>query len=112
MERGLERHGMRLDEFNRIRAIDEETDSHANSLKDYCKTFLRDTTEFQGRVDWQLAIWDMLGKKRLSQLRQLKQRESGVWVILCVPWLCFAFFYPVMYMYIERWFFLKYWILK
>ena len=37
----LERFGMRLDDLNRIRAIDDETDQHANNLRDVCNEFLR-----------------------------------------------------------------------
>ncbi len=43
----LERHGMRLDELNRVRVIDEETENHAQALRDVCNEFIRDTTDFQ-----------------------------------------------------------------
>ena len=49
---------MRFDDLNRIKVIDEETDSHAGSLKDYCIDFLRDTAEFQKIADSFIAIFD------------------------------------------------------
>ena len=56
--RSLERYGMRLDELNRIRVVDEETDQHANNLKEHCNEFIRDTTEFQRIADGFISIFD------------------------------------------------------
>ena len=37
----LLKYGMRLDELNRIKVIDDETDQHANQLREFCNSFLR-----------------------------------------------------------------------
>jgi hypothetical protein len=54
----LERHGMRLDELNRIRVVDEETDSHANELKEHCDEFVSHISEFQKISDSFISIFD------------------------------------------------------
>ncbi len=55
---GLERHGMRLDDLGRVRAIDEEAEGHASSLRDVCDEFVRDTVDFQRIADGFVAIFD------------------------------------------------------
>ncbi len=83
----LERYGMRLDELNRIRVVDEETDGHANDLKQHCDAFVKDIGEFQRISDSFISIFDHVStaveKEKMSAIgaRNLlqtyaKQREA------------------------------------
>lgn len=56
----MERHGIRLDELSRVRAIDEDTEGHASNLRNNCKDFLGDISTFQSIADSFIEIFDHL----------------------------------------------------
>ena len=60
--RGLERYGMRFDDLQRVRVIDEETENHASALRDVCNEFLADTDEFRKIADSFIEIFDSVSK--------------------------------------------------
>ncbi|TRY61364.1 hypothetical protein TCAL_04406 [Tigriopus californicus] len=60
--RDLTRYGIRFDDLNRVRVIDEETENHSSDLRDTCNAFLRDTTEFQKIADSFIKIFDHVSK--------------------------------------------------
>ena len=58
----LERHGMRFDDLNRVRVIDEDTENHASSLRNVCDEFLKDISSFQTIADSFISIFDHVSK--------------------------------------------------
>ena len=62
----LSRYGMRLDDLNRIRALDEDTESHASQMRETCNDFLGDTQDFQKIADSFIKIFDSVSKVSIT----------------------------------------------